>query len=581
MEKQDPIKAEGLKKNSSQGEELPFVAAVPISAAMQKPEITAKPLRQPQSPSPGQRRQAESRISAQDTVVSAGTNDVMADVDGEIPEDGQTHLRQRSLLRAVPSWLVSLLIHLVLILILAMISLEPITRAISILQASSGAEEETIDAFDLNGPSLDSQDDSLEDPLAIEPPATSEIVAVPEISSPTMPTFESDLDALETNRITESIIPSSLIQSNAWSQTSSALNSRSAAARGSMLERYGGNAASEKAVALALKWIAEHQAPDGGWTFAHSLVCKNTCQNPGSMDAARNGATAMALLPFLGAGQTHLEGDYKKTVFRGLEFLINRLQVTPSRAMPLGSWHEPGGRMYSHALAAITVCEAYAMTRDPDLLQPAQLSLNYLIQAQDSREGGWRYNPGDRGDTSVVGWCLMALKSGKMGNLVVPQGTFQATDSFLNYVSTNRGAYYGYTKPTSNLKGREATTAVGLLCRMYLGYPKDQPGLQEGIRFLSETGPKLNDLYYSYYATQVMRHHGGEPWERWNNQMRDGLIKAQETSGHAAGSWYKSGSHTSAGGRLYTTSLSTMILEVYYRHMPLYSERSSVDDFEI
>jgi hypothetical protein len=361
---------------------------------------------------------------------------------------------------------------------------------------------------------------------------------------------------------------------------STSLTSRSTAAKSEMLERFGGTAASEKAVALALQWLSEHQADDGGWNFAHSAICKNRCDDSGDLFVARNGATAMALLPFLGAGQTHLAGQYKAHVKKGLRFLIQRMQLTPSSTLPHGSWHEPGGRMYSHGLAAIAVCEAYAMTRDPDLQTPAQLSLNYLVYAQHAG-GGWRYSPKQAGDTSVVGWCLMALKSGSMGNLVVPNRTFTAADNFLDFVSTNNGAYYGYNKPTSQIEGRQATIAVGLLCRMYLGYPKEHPGLQAGINHLSKLGPRTSDLYYSYYATQVMRHHGDEPWEKWNNKLRDELVRSQEKNGHAAGSWKAEGSHSSKGGRLYQTSLATMILEVYYRHMPLYSERSASDDFEI
>jgi hypothetical protein len=288
----------------------------------------------------------------------------------------------------------------------------------------------------------------------------------------------------------------------------------------------------------------------------------------------------MAILPFLGAGQTHVEGQYKDTVKRGLAFLINRMQVT-SGSLPNGSWLEPGGTMYSHGLASIAVCEAYAMTRDPDLLQPAQLALNFLIEAQDKRGGGWRYSPGQPGDTSVVGWCVMALKSGKMGNLVVPNKTFQDAQKFLDFVSTNNGAYYGYKSPTGSLQGRQSTVAVGLLCRMYLGWPKEHPGLVQGISFLDSFGPDVSDLYYSYYATQVMRHHGGTEWERWNKKMRESLVASQVQQGHAAGSWLEDGRHGSKGGRLYATSLAAMILEVYYRHMPLYSEKSAADDFEI
>ncbi|MCA9133392.1 MAG: terpene cyclase/mutase family protein, partial [Planctomycetales bacterium] len=497
----------------------------------------------------------------------------------ESPQPESIPLRRRYLWIAAPSWLISLLVHLALILILAAITLTPLQRALSIIHARASSSEVGLEQFELQGPVLDPSA-ALDEPLSIPTPSISQIVQMPELATPRTPTPLAAVDALDSNRLTESIMPSALLNSSAMAQMATSLTSRSSANRGEMLERFGGSAASEKSVALALKWIAAHQAPNGGWTFAHSSVCRNQCGDPGDMVFATNGATAMALLPFLGAGQTHLEGQYQETVHRGLAYLIDRMQVT-SGPQPTGSWHEPGGRMYSHSLAAITVCEAYAMTRDPDLLQPAQLSLNYLSDAQDKRGGGWRYEPGQAGDTSVVGWCVMALKSGKMGNLVVPNSTFQGASQFLDFVSTNNGAYYGYTRPTGNLDGRESTIAVGLLCRMYMGWPKEHPGLLAGVKHLSQLGPSASNLYYSYYGTQVMRHHGGEQWEKWNKKMRDDLIAAQEQRGHAAGSWRPTGSHGHIGGRLYQTSLATMILEVYYRHMPLYSERSAADDFEI
>lgn len=489
--------------------------------------------------------------------------------------------RRKFFLTAAPSWLISLLVHVGLILVLAAVTLDPLQSVVSVLQASAAEVEPKLDEFDIQGPTLESMGDLPDDPLSMPAPTLGEVVSMPELASPMVTSFDVNLDSLELNTATESIMPSALLKTSTLAQMNVALNSRSASVKSEMLEKFGGNAASEKAVALALKWLATHQAPDGGWSFAHSAFCRNQCGDAGDLALARNGATAMALLPFLGAGQTHLEGQYKTVVKRGLAYLINRLKVANEGGLPTGSWHESGGQMYSHGLAAITICEAYAMTADPDLVQPAQLSLNYLVYAQSEQDGGWRYRPKSRGDTSVVGWCLMALKSGKMGRLSVPNSTFQAADRFLDYVSTNQGAYYGYDKPTANIDGRRATIAVGLLCRMYLGYPKEHPGLQEGVKYLGETGPKLNDLYYTYYATQVMRHHGGEVWENWNTELRDDLVEAQIQSGHAAGSWFTGGSHSEKGGRLYATSLATMILEVYYRHMPLYSDRSSDDDFEI
>jgi hypothetical protein len=345
-----------------------------------------------------------------------------------------------------------------------------------------------------------------------------------------------------------------------------------------MVARYGGNPASEAAVAAALKWLAEHQLPDGSWSFDHRMCpnCQGRCSHPGTLQRGFNGATAMALLPFLGAGQTHREGEYQDTVRAGLYFLINNMQVRPG---PRGELSEPGGNLYSHGLAAIALTEAYAMTQDESLLQPAQLALNHIVYAQDPVGGGWRYQPRTPGDTSVVGWQLMALKSGHMAYLEVPPATIQGTIRFLDSVQTQDGARYGYTAPGDG----PATSAIGLLCRMFLGWNRDHPALQRGVEWMSNLGPSSTDMYYNYYATQVMRHYDGELWEKWNKEMRDYLIETQSRQGHEAGSWFvPSRDHANTrGGRLYFTSMATMILEVYYRHMPIYGQQATEEEFPL
>ena len=490
----------------------------------------------------------------------------------------------RLLMRSVPSWLVSMILHVGVLMTLAAIQIEPVRDAIGVIvTAVSSDESQGVDeGLELSEPSVNEPAQaSMDQAMASSSPSqfASADIALTDTASLVQP-VEASVDVGTFGAMVENIVPSSALNASS-SRISSSLMGRSAGSmKSELLERFGGNAASEKSVAMALDWIAKHQDRSGGWTFGHSAVCRGECKGDGDYNEAVNGATALALLPFLGAGQTHTEGKYKTTVLKGLTFLISRMKVTKDD-VPHGSWHEPKGNMYSHGLASIVVCEAYAMTRDPNLLQPAQLAVNYIAYAQDPRGGGWRYSPKQAGDTSVVGWQLMALKSGAMGNLSVPSDCFRKADSFLNFISVNDGAYYGYDAPTSNFEGRASTTAVGLLCRMYLGWSKDRPGMKEGVAFLSKRGPNINDLYYSYYATQVMRQHGGEEWTKWNKAMRDGLIKVQETEGHAAGSFYmEKGPHHEHGGRLYCTALSTMILEVYYRHMPLYSEKSSDEEFE-
>ena len=56
--------------------------------------------------------------------------------------------------------------------------------------------------------------------------------------------------------------------------------------------------------------------------------------------------------------------------------------------------------------------------------------------------------------------------------------------------------------------------------------------------------------------------------------MRDELIARQETDGPGKGSWIPRdrADYSLSGGRLLTTCLATLTLEVYYRNKPLLPE---------
>jgi uncharacterized protein YfaS (alpha-2-macroglobulin family) len=228
--------------------------------------------------------------------------------------------------------------------------------------------------------------------------------------------------------------------------------------------------------------------------------------------------------------------------------------------------------MYAHGQAAIVLCEAFAMTGDEALRLPAQRAIEFIVQAQYN-DGGWRYRPGpriQRGDTSVVGWQLMALQSARAARLAVPDETWEMADVYLDGVQQRDGALYAYQtrgSPTATM------TAEALLCRMYLGWNHDRPALARGIRWLGDNhrpSASETNIYYWYYATQVMHHHGGEEWDEWNQRMRDILVNSQETQGHLAGSWRPKGEFSGEGGRIYMTSLAVCTLEVYYRHLPIF-----------
>ena len=478
-------------------------------------------------------------------------------------EEEQEPSMVSQLLRDSPSWLVSAIAHLVIVLALAVWILPPKEEPeVPNLSINPNIVEEPIEELEIEP--LEELD------VEVAPEVTS-FEAQPDtemISDQMMASEAMDLDAaqmtVEVPEISVGPPVSAGLMTNIGAVSGSGMSGRGRAARQALVASGGGSPDSEKAVALALKWLAAHQLPDGGWHFDHRMApsCQGKCDDTiGRHLEARNAATAMGLLPFLGAGQTHMEGEYKEVVYAGLNYLMNHEKKTKEG----GSWHEPGGTMYSHGLASIVICEAYGMTRDERLRMPAQAAVYYIMNNQDKIKGGWGYGgPGD--DTSVAGWQIMALKSADMAYLEVWPNSIRGIDHFLNSVSADSGSSYGYRGP-----GRGgATTAVGVLSRLYIGkhfgWDKNHEALQRAMETMAKDGPAKNNLYRDYYAAQFMFQMTGakgEMWEKWNTAMRDGLVNTQDQTGHQAGSW-KSGYRE---GRLMNTCLSTLILEVYYRHM--------------
>jgi hypothetical protein len=367
---------------------------------------------------------------------------------------------------------------------------------------------------------------------------------------------------------------------------------RSGATRQKMLTEGGGNALSEAAVARGLRFLALHQCSDGRWTLHEFNRHARTAQLPGGkvvpdnsqpMTTRRNdvAATAFGLLPFLAAGITHKpatrkqQQDYTKGVGMGLRWLIGKQSKSGNDR---GFY---GGDMYSHGLATIAMCEAYGLTSDPTLKASAQLGINYICTAQDPAGGGWRYAAKQAGDTSVTGWQLMALKSGQMAGLSVPRQVLKRTEKFLDSCEsggksvTDKGGY-SYTPGSGPTP---AMTAVGGLCRQYLGVNPRNPSLLATIKRIKTVPPGSGNVYYEYYATQVMHHMGGEAWQFWNlgpdgsgkGGIRDTLIARQDTgAGNRMGQVGSFAGSDHVGGRLGATSLCLLSLEVYYRHLPLY-----------
>jgi hypothetical protein len=328
----------------------------------------------------------------------------------------------------------------------------------------------------------------------------------------------------------------------------------------------GGSPESEAAVERALDYLARHQANNGAWSLSFDHICNGQCEPDGNrLDASRTAATGLALLCFLGAGKTETDDLYGVNVSKA----VYHLQETLKRDSAIGYWvgTESMAQMYEHGIATLALCEAYQLQPSEELKESCQLAVNYIVESQ-YRDGGWDYHPGSPGDLSIAAWQVMALKSAVSAKLSVPQRTLTAVDRFLD---KSRGGEFMYRyrdrKPTISM------TAIGNLIQLFRGRSREARSIAMAVQHLGENGPSNNDLYFDYYGTLLMFHHGGPPWKAWNYKMRDYLVRTQETQGHSAGSWWFDGDHSNdVGGRLYATCMSCLILEVYYRYLPVYAQ---------
>lgn len=375
------------------------------------------------------------------------------------------------------------------------------------------------------------------------------------------------------------------------------------------------------AINHGLNWLARHQLADGGWSFDHQIgECQGRCGDPGSKRNARVAATGLALLPFLGAGHSPLHGEYRETVSAGINYLI----ANTSRN---GSLCFSQGQMYGHGIATLALCECYGimkhtpphgrenaaspmpysayppMTNTPRqavamqgavdierLERTAIAAIEFIVRAQ-AQDGGWRYQPRELGDTSVVGWQVMALKSAKEAGLDVNPKTVAAAGHFLNLVQRDPlsdssgplGTRYAYMP--DKRKFTPATTAIGHACRICMGASPFHPAIQTTVKEMAASGHRGGDMYYNFYANQVIFQHGGTPWTMWSQQLNNDLIGLQEQRGHLQGSWHFGAADSGgiAGGRLYATAMSCLCLEETFRHLPAFrinAERKFAERFQ-
>jgi hypothetical protein len=335
---------------------------------------------------------------------------------------------------------------------------------------------------------------------------------------------------------------------------------------------FGATPQSEAAVKAALAWLAANQSAGGRWDArrlgAGGARARDGQDRYGAGSTADTGITGLALLSFLAAGHTHVQGDHQTTVRRGLEFLMT-MQDGEGNVGASTNMYE---KMYCHAMATCALSEAYAMSRDERLAPAVRQAIRFSLATQDRASGGWRYAAGQEGDTSQLGWQVMALKSAQLAGLDMPDATRAGIERFLKTVAGGRDRGLAYYQPNRKIPSR-SMTAEALVCRQFLEIPDTPAALAEASEELLREvpGAGVTNHYYWYYGTLSLYQLQGEAWQRWNESLQRSLLNAQRTDGAMSGSWDPDPIWGGCGGRVYSTALATLCLEVYYRFLPLYA----------
>ena len=352
------------------------------------------------------------------------------------------------------------------------------------------------------------------------------------------------------------------------------------------------------------------QLPDGGWSF--SPQGRFAFDNPGT-NPSRVEATGLVLLTYLGAGYTHDTGRYKDVVRRGLEYLVKQAKT----AKPVGNLSDnKQAGIIAHCVATAALCEAYSMSNDAALREPAHAAIKFLVECQCA-DGGWSAARKKHADMTTTGWALQALAAARIAELEVPRKCPTKAAAFFDRLELDGGAVY---RERANGKGARAT-AIGLLGRCYLGAKPKHDVVIRGKQYLLRHGFRHDDVLHNFYVTNVLHHYfpqalpetesgddddddqaddpfgevvhdplaprdpfsddsegsdsQSELWKKWNSVMRDRIVKQQTSRGPEIGSWFDArDANAKRHGRLYQTAIHSLSLEVYYRHLPIWRDQA-------
>lgn len=336
---------------------------------------------------------------------------------------------------------------------------------------------------------------------------------------------------------------------------------RSAGARARSLAKFGGDAETERCVMRALRWLKTQQRPDGSW-------------------AGRSGTlnmTGFVVLTYLSRGiKPGADPEFGDTVRKGVEYLMRN--------------------RHKDAIALAALAEAYGLSRNPNIREIVEQSLNNL--ADQMKETIWGpHRDGSKAreprDLTKLTFYVMALRSAQLSKFKIPnlqKGLNKLREGFLHQANKKLG---GFSSAFLGPPGRNYPRIMmwhymlGVVGMQYVG-AGDNPVIDKTLGILMDewepptlatTDISCCPVRANYWATMVFFNYfeGDRRWFDWNKKMKSvykrgqhkEIGKYQDHRGmpQEIGYWTCEDMHIGTQP-IATTCYVALQLMVYYRYLP-------------
>lgn len=233
------------------------------------------------------------------------------------------------------------------------------------------------------------------------------------------------------------------------------------------------------AIGKGLEWLASIQQPDGSW------------------DSGSIRSTGLALLAFLGNGETATSGPHAASVRRGVDWLLARQRATGLIGDPKAPDHA------AHAIAATALLEARLMAGDEDLRSAVDAAVAFSTKSQAS-SGGW--------DAAADAWQAQLLRLALAGG--------------------DRSVIPALNALRDSVQGR--SDAAGAVARLF-SHPHPTRSLAEAVSVgeLPSDPASIStlDLEAWRHAAVARRQSSGDGWADWSRGFLLRLSLLQSNGG--------------------------------------------------